>query len=387
MSEDKKIEEKTAAANKLSITNTSLNRQLSISFALMTLVPVMVLVYFVAIYIVPKVATHENILLLIGLSLGLSLMGFFILKKVIDSVRRFMYYIEAVANGELKEKEQLYSGPEMTRIVKSLNSIITKLRNDLDEQGALAKEREVTNEKLKKLDKLKDEFVSTVSHELRTPLTIMKEFTYIMLDGLGGKISSKQKEFLTIINNNIDRLTHIISNLLNISKIESGKITLNRQVTILPGYLRATVSALRKLADKKNIKIQSSIARKMSPVFIDKERMIEVLTNIVENAIKYTPDGGTIKVCAKESDYKAVGTRGFVEISIADTGEGIAKENLERIFERFHQVDRKAGPGMKGTGLGLAIAKSLVEMHQGRIWAKSDGIGKGSRFIFVLPKP
>lgn len=230
---------------------------------------------------------------------------------------------------------------------------------------------------LKEIDKMKDEFVNTVSHELRTPLTTMKEFTSIISDEIPGKLTKDQKEYIGIIKNNINRLSRLINDLLDISRIEAGRIELKKSFIDIVALAKGVISVSKTEADKKHVKVESSFQSPLPKVSADADKIVQVFTNLIGNAIKFTPEKGKITVTIRERDRD-------VECSVADTGIGIAREDLGRVFNKFQQFGREPGGGAKGTGLGLAITKELVYMHKGKIWVESKP-GKGSRFIFTLP--
>ncbi|MGZ3954916.1 MAG: PAS domain S-box protein, partial [Flavisolibacter sp.] len=230
----------------------------------------------------------------------------------------------------------------------------------------------------RRIDKVKDDFISTVSHELRTPLTTIKEFTSIISDEIPGKLTKEQKEYLDIIKGNVDRLARLINDILDISKIESGRIGLARAVLDINKLAEDVISTLRPEADKKHIALKSLFHTPLPDVYIDPDKIVQVFTNLIENAIKFTPENGEITVEIKDK-------KKHIECSIADTGRGISPENLKKLFVRFQQFDRIHGPGAKGTGLGLAITKELIKLHNGTIWAKSK-LDKGTKFIFTIPR-
>ena len=230
----------------------------------------------------------------------------------------------------------------------------------------------------RRIDKVKDEFISNVSHELRTPLTTIKEFTSIISDEIPGKLTKEQKEYLDIIRGNVDRLARLINDILDITKIESGRIELIRAVLDINKLLEDVISTLRPEADKKHIALKNLSHTPLADVYIDPDKMVQVFTNLIENAIKFTPENGEITVEIKDK-------KKHIECSIADTGRGISPGNLKKLFTRFQQFDRIHGPGAKGTGLGLAITKELIKLHNGTIWAKSK-LDKGTKFIFTIPR-
>lgn len=241
--------------------------------------------------------------------------------------------------------------------------------------GAIEIFRDMTKEK--EIDQMKNEFVSTVSHELRTPLAIIKEFVSLVLDGVSGDVNEKQKKFLTTAKNNIDRLARIINDLLDISKIEAGKIVLNRSFVDVKTLIEDVLETYRGHFESKKISLHSSFDKKLPKVFVDRDKLIQIITNLIGNAAKFTPENGLVVVTTVHKGQE-------MEFSVADTGTGIARENLSKVFGKFEQFGRAAGGGAKGTGLGLAISKGLVEMHGGRMWIESE-FGKGTKFTFSLP--
>lgn len=245
------------------------------------------------------------------------------------------------------------------------------------------------NQELSKLNDLKNEFVSTVSHELRTPLAIIREATSQVLDQTLGRINIKQKRFLSISLDGIDRLGRIVDDLLDISKIEAGKFTLRRELIDIVRLAREVQSHFLRQAKEKGLELKLRPSLEHIEMYIDKDRITQVFTNLLSNALKFT-EKGRIEMSITENEH-------FVECAVADTGRGISKEDLERVFSKFEQFNREFGPGEKGTGLGLAISKGIVELHQGMIRVESAGAlsdqfmesgesGAGARFIFTLPK-
>lgn len=232
-------------------------------------------------------------------------------------------------------------------------------------------------QRLKELDKLKSDFVSNVSHELRTPLTAIKGSVDNMLDGLTGELNEKQSRYLTRIKSNADRLARLINDLLDLSRIEAG-IKLNRMNLSLPTVVKEVVESLGSVAAEKLINLEIKTADNDLTAWADPDRVAEVLTNLLGNAIKFSPTGGNVTVSLARSGNN------WVKVSITDAGTGIRPEEANRIFDKFYQVSHPEQPKATGTGLGLPIAKALVEMHGGRIWLESQ-VGHGSVFSFTLP--
>jgi len=241
----------------------------------------------------------------------------------------------------------------------------------------LYKELEKKSKKLQDLDKLKSEFISTVSHELRTPLSITKEGISLVLDNIPGKINEKQQRILSTAKDNIDRLARIINSLLDISKIEAGKIDLERGKLNLNDLINNVVNLFEPKMKQKGLEFKTNLAKEVINIYADSDRINQVFINLVANAIKFTNEG-YIEISVEEKGNE-------IECSVRDTGIGISEDDLTQVFSKFQQFGRTAGAGEKGTGLGLSIAKGIIEMHNGKIWLNS-GLGKGTKFSFTLPK-
>ena len=278
-------------------------------------------------------------------------------------------------------------------IMKPLNldEMILRLRKVLEERQRFVKlkdfadQLERTNQELRKIDSMKSEFVSVASHELRTPLAAIKNAVQLMLSGKTGEINENQEKFLSMAERNINRLTNILNDLLNLSRIESGKIELKFENIALKEIIELAASSLRPHADVKSIQIEVEIPESLPAIYGDQEKIEQILTNLIGNAIKFTPDGGKILISVKPPSHDQPGGYGnMVAISVKDTGIGIPAEHLNAIFEKFHQVESSLHRSVSGTGLGLAITKGLVEAHQGKILVESE-LGKGSTFTFTLP--
>jgi signal transduction histidine kinase len=235
----------------------------------------------------------------------------------------------------------------------------------------------VANERLEELDKLKSDFVSNVSHELRTPLTAIKGSANNMLDGLTGPLNEKQIRYLTRIKTNTDRLARLINDILDLSRIETGRVELHPASLHLVPLAKEVAEHLAPVAAPKNISIEVAASDPGITAWADHDKVTQVLMNLIGNAVKFTPPNGKVTVAIERKGEE------WVELSVADTGSGIPPEESQRIFDKFYQI--AAGTrGTKGTGLGLAISKGLIELHRGQIWVESE-VGKGSTFFFTLP--
>ena len=238
---------------------------------------------------------------------------------------------------------------------------------------------------LRRLEKIRKDFVANVSHELRTPLTSIKGYVEALLDGAKDDPVASAK-FLEIILKQSDRLNLIIEDLLELSKIESGRVSLKEEPLELRSVVDRTLSMIKPIADKKRHRLVTSVDPSLPPVAGDDGRLVQVLTNLLDNAIKYTPEGGTITVGAAlaPSIGNAEPLAGAIELTVTDTGIGIPEEDRPRVFERFYRVDKARSRELGGTGLGLAIVKHIVEGHGGQVWVEANH-PQGSRFVVRLP--
>ena len=257
---------------------------------------------------------------------------------------------------------------------------ITESKQAMERLREYATELERANQELRKIDEIKSEFVSIASHELRTPLASIKNAVQLILKGKTGEINENQAKFLQMAERNIDRLTSLLNNLLDLSRIESGKVFMNFEEIGLRGTIEFTLSSFKPQTDGRSIQLRMDVPAELPSVYADREKLEQILTNLIGNAIKFTPEGGEISVSARPFHEN----KNMVTISVRDSGIGIPEDELEKVFEKFHQVEGSLTRTVAGTGLGLAITKGLVEASHGSIWVESE-IGKGSTFTFTLP--
>ncbi|HEV8662279.1 MAG TPA: ATP-binding protein [Candidatus Methylomirabilis sp.] len=239
-------------------------------------------------------------------------------------------------------------------------------------------ELEASFAKLQELDRLKSEFLSNVSHELRTPLNAIKGSIDNLLDGAAGPLKGEQRTALARAKGSADRLARLVNDLLDLARIEAGKVELARRPVRLREAVAEALDAARPLGEERRLRLDFPLPAEEVVVSADRDRLHQVLMNLLSNAIKFSPPEGRVWVeVAREEG-------GLVRTDVWDEGEGIPEEDQERIFEKFHQVSPGPGGKRAGSGLGLAIAKSLIELQGGRIWVQSSP-GRGSRFSFTLP--
>jgi signal transduction histidine kinase/HAMP domain-containing protein len=250
-----------------------------------------------------------------------------------------------------------------------------RLFRDIQEQRH---QLEFANERLKELDKLKSGFLSNVSHELRTPLAAVKSLIVNMLDGVTGTLNDKQVRYVTGIKESTERLTRLINDLLDLSVIEKGRTELKPAHFSLTKLLDEVADNLRPTAENKLIRLDAPPADETVTVWADRDKIAQVLTNLIGNAVKFTSSQGQVNVSVHKNGAA------WVEVSVADTGPGIAPDEANKIFDEFYQVRQSDKKKSRGVGLGLAISRKLVEMHGGKIWVESV-VGKGSTFSFTVP--
>jgi PAS domain S-box-containing protein len=296
-------------------------------------------------------------------------------KSILEGLKdeQIVSLVKGTPSGEDKEIELISPNEETKKILRASSAVIE------DENGKPVGMVSILSDitKQKELDRLKSNFVSSVTHELRTPLVAMeKSISLLLTENIP---ESQQREFLSIAQRNLKRLTSLINDLLDLSKLEAGKMEIKRQLCSIESVIDEAISGLKTWAETKSIQINKVIEENLPDVNIDPNRIIQVLTNLIGNAIKFTPPSGKITV-----EAKFIRTNNELEVAVQDTGIGIAKEDLPHIFDKFFQVGERALTDISGTGIGLSIAKEIIQLHKGRIWAESEK-GKGARFIFRLP--
>jgi len=245
--------------------------------------------------------------------------------------------------------------------------------------GTVSIFRDITHEV--EVDRLKSEFVATVSHELRTPMTSIRGYVDVLLMGAAGAITESQAHFLDIVKSNTERLNILVNDLLDISRIEAGRVTLSLQSVDLREVAEEIVADVQRRSQEENkpMKVAVKVKGALPRVMADPERIRQIMGNIVDNAYNYTPSEGNIVIALHREN-------GAVQVDVKDSGIGISIEQQDRVFERFFRGEDPLVLATPGTGLGLPIVKQLVEMHHGTIWMNSTGIsGEGSTFSFTVP--
>jgi two-component system sensor histidine kinase GlrK len=282
--------------------------------------------------------------------------SFFITRAITRPLKTLVNKTRDISTGVFEGQLNISSPPEMLELAKAFNTMC---------------------ERLKVLDKMKSDFFSSMSHELRTPLTSIKEGISLLKDGVGGTVPDRQKRLLTILTLETNRLIELVNSLLDLSKMEAGMMTYTFEKGPLAPLIQRAMTEMVPLVESKKIHLERKGFEGLSPIRMDSERILQVLRNLIGNAVKFTPEQGRVIISANQVNQE-------VEVSVQDTGPGIPPANLTAIFDKYQQAAAPGSYRVKGTGLGLSIAKHIISSHGGRIWAESRP-GEGSTFIFVLP--
>ena len=296
--------------------------------------------------------------------------GYASVETAIDAVNQgaYAYFVKPVSPDEIKTA--IANALKQQRLLQENKRLVESLQRS----NKLLFE---TNEELRKATQAKSEFLAQMSHELRTPLNVVIGFSELMLDRVPGKINKEQRRCLNDILSSGKHLLSLINDILDLSKIESGKMALRLRDFSLTDVLEPLRSVMMSMITPRKQSLEVEVAEGLSPVRADKAKIRQVLLNLLSNSTRFTPDGGKLRIEAVRDDN-------WCQVRVIDTGIGIKKENQERIFEPFCQLDSPLTEEKSGTGLGLTIAKQIIEKHGGRIWVES-GYGKGSRFTFTVP--
>jgi signal transduction histidine kinase len=261
-----------------------------------------------------------------------------------------------------------------------VNRILVKIKSLYNEPAAhsLVTENERLKDEIKRINKNSSDMVSDVSHELKTPLATIKEALLLLSEGSLGALSEKQKKFLDISNQSVDRLNRLISEFLDSAKLENSKSTMKRSLFNITNAAKTIIDSLNIIAREKGIVLEGVIPDKKIEIWGDPDKLNQVISNLVDNAIKYNRPAGIVRVSLEEAEDS-------VNISVRDNGMGIPKDDLNKVFDRFYRVETNGTAGIPGTGLGLSIVKDIVNMHKGAISVESE-VNGGSKFTVALPK-
>ena len=332
------------------------------------------------------------------ITLIMILLGSLAIIYLVGSVAKPIYNLadatRAVAEGDLEQYVPISRSDEIGVLADSFNHMIeqlkvsrekieswnreleTKVAERTTELEEKHNELEKAYEALKTLDKAKDDFLSLVSHELRTPLSSILLYSEMLLDGLANSAEDRN-EFLTTIVDNCKRLTRLINDVLDLSKIEAGRMPFNFTELNIRALVAETLTGIRPKLENQSLKFEYDQIDQNACLWGDRDKIIQVLTNITSNAIKFTPEGGRISVFLRQRNNMGI-------VAVEDTGKGIEKKDIPKVFDRFSQLE-SIDHHSEGTGLGMTISKSIIERMGGRIWIESER-GKGTTVFFSLPK-
>jgi signal transduction histidine kinase len=296
----------------------------------------------------------------IGLALGL---GYAISWSLIGPVMQMEARLRQIAAGDFSQRVAIPNRDELGALAANLNRMN-------DELGRLYRQLEAAN-------RHKSEFLANMSHELRTPLNAIIGFSEVLQERMFGELNDKQAEYIQDIIGSGRHLLSLINDILDLSKVEAGRMDLELTLFNLPAALENALTLMKERASRHQIALELEVDGRLGEVAGDERKVKQILLNLLSNAVKFTPEGGRVELRAALAD-------GAVDISVHDTGIGIAPEDQEAIFEEFRQVGGADARQREGTGLGLTLTKRFVELHGGRIWLESE-VGKGSTFTFTLP--
>ncbi len=296
-------------------------------------------------------------------------------KKPLEVIRNIE--VQEMVDNTLNYKQGLVSG-EISVLLPEEKALLVHampIKKDTDIQGAVLVFHDVTN--LRRLEKIRQDFVANVSHELRTPVSSIKGYAETLLEG-ALKDKKNVNDFLKTILSDSNRLASLIDDLLDLSKIESGKLRMENKPHKLLPIVEKVVATLKRQIEDKSIALKIDIPKNMPDILADETRIKQALLNLIDNAVKYNHQGGKITISAKENNN-------FIQVDIVDTGIGIPEKDLPRLFERFYRVDKARSRELGGTGLGLSIVKHIIQAHNGEVFVQSVE-GQGSTFSFTIPK-
>ena len=318
-------------------------------------------------------------LLLVGLGLAL-LASLYLARRVVRPLQALLEGVERISSGDLNSRLEIKTGDEIETLAEEFNKMTAHLKEAQTGLERKVAERTqaltVANEKLEEASQLKSQFLANVNHELRTPVSAIIGYAHLVLRATEGQISRLQRENLEDLLRNAERLLNQIDSLLDFAKIEAGKMEVHVQPVNVNEVIQAAISTIEPSLNGSSVRIIREIDPGMAALNTDREKLRQIVLNLLDNAVKFT-DRGEIKIHASQRN-------GSFKLAVSDTGIGIAKEDLNQIFEEFHRGDSSNTKNYRGTGLGLAIVKRFVNLLGGEIAVESE-VGKGSVFTVTLP--
>jgi len=361
-------------------------RKIITGLGLAVVIPTLVMLYISNNPSVFAISSRNIITLIV---VFISILGIIIFWNLISTISNLSNSLKVIAKGDINHQVKVHPENDIEELTDSINQLSQRMRKNADELEKRAILIERFNQEVKRMSNLRSMYPDIV-HELRTPLINIEKSSALLLEKNKGRIDGQDEEFIRTINNNAKRLFRLVDNLLDISKMEAGQLAMNLKKFPVADAVSEAVKSVDNWRQSKNIKLVVKIADGIPLVYASRDRIIQVLVNLISNAIKFTPAEGKITVSAQncvdlakagipEADEK------FIEFFVEDNGTGVPENQRKMIFERYKTASGDSFDNLHSTGLGLPIAKEIVEMHRGRIWLESDQ-GKGSRFSFIIPE-
>jgi signal transduction histidine kinase/CheY-like chemotaxis protein len=310
--------------------------------------------------------------------------GFQITQSLSRRIKRLTKVAEELATGNLAIRIAVDAQDEVGILAEGFNSMAEQLTSRDQQLSQQLQKIEDTNEELTRSNRLKDEFLSTMSHELRTPLNAVLGMTELLQEEILGDINEEQLDALQTIESSGNHLLSLINDILDLSMIESGHLKLNCTSTAIAKICQSSIAFIQPQASQKQIQISVEIAPNLPNLMLDERRILQVLINLLNNAVKFTPENGSVSLVMTHEPPVQNTNQSSIRITVIDTGIGIAPENLNKLFQRFVQIDSALNRKYEGTGLGLALVKRIVALHGGTVEVSSE-LGTGSRFTVALP--
>jgi diguanylate cyclase (GGDEF)-like protein len=307
----------------------------------------------------------------------IAIIGAYASKRLVEPIERLKNGALVIGKGNLDYRLNISTGDETEELSNAFNSMAENLKISDNNLRSQADKLRTTNEQLEAANKLKSEFLANMSHELRTPMNSIIGFAEVLNDKIFGDLNEKQLKYINNIHSSGKHLLNLINDILDLSKVEAGKMDLSLEKFSVARALTDIETIIWPLAGKKNLNLSVQKGESLPEITADLGKFKQIMYNLLSNAVKFTPESGSVSVT---SDIR----EGFLEINVTDSGIGIKPEYAELIFEEFKQIDDSLSREYEGTGLGLALTKKLVELHGGRIWVNSE-LGEGSTFTFIIP--
>ncbi len=361
-------------------------RKIIVGVVLAVVIPALVILYISnnpAIF----AFTSRNIIILIVSFI--SVLGIIVFWNLVSTITNLSNSLKVIAKGDINHQVKIKPENDIEELTGSINQLSQRMRNNADELEKRAILIERFNQEVKRMSNLRSMYPDIV-HELRTPLINIEKSSSLLLERQSGRIDAQDEEFLKTINNNAKRLFRLVDNLLDMSKMEAGLLVFNYEKFNVSEAVNEAVKSVDNWRQSKNIRLEVNVSVDLPMILASRDRIIQVMVNLISNAIKFTPAQGKIIICARNfTSFAQAGITEkkdkFVEFFVEDNGPGIPENQREMIFERYKTGSDDSFDNLHSTGLGLAIAKEIVEMHGGKIWLNSRQ-GQGSKFSFIIPE-